>query len=102
MLLSKYICLKKNSIILGITASLVIGFFTVLQVVLDLQNIYGLLIAGSIMSAREYFEKAMWAEIKTFAFTQSAKKIKIEWSETEGDFQVFGAAAVYLDRSSNL
>lgn len=44
----------------------------------------------------------MWDEIKTFAFTQSAKKIKIEWSETEGDFQVFGAAAVYLDRSSNL
>ncbi|QUE32208.1 ROK family protein [Francisella philomiragia] len=61
-----------------------------------------IIIAGSIMSAREYFEKTMWDEIKTFAFTQSAKKIKIEWSETEGDFQVFGAAAVYLDRSSNL
>lgn len=61
-----------------------------------------IIIAGSIISAREFFEKAMWDEIKTFAFTQSAKKIKIEWSETEGDFQVFGAAAVYLDRSSNL
>ena len=43
----------------------------------------------------------MWDEIKTFTFIQSAKKIKIEWSETEGDFQVFGAA-VYLDRCSNL
>ncbi|MBY7733517.1 FUSC family protein [Francisella philomiragia] len=43
--MSKYICLKKNSIILGITASLVIGFFTVLQVVLDLQNIYALFAA---------------------------------------------------------
>ncbi|MDE5037968.1 ROK family protein, partial [Francisella tularensis subsp. holarctica] len=45
----------------------------------------------------EFFEKAMWDEIKTFAFSQSAKKIKIDWSETEGDFQVFSAAAVYLD-----
>ncbi|MDE5004890.1 ROK family protein, partial [Francisella tularensis subsp. holarctica] len=30
------------------------------------------------------------------------KKINIEWSDPEGDFQVFSAAAVYLDISSNL
>lgn len=61
-----------------------------------------IILAGSIISAREYFENAMRDEIKTFAFTQSIKKIKIEWSETAGDFQIFGAAAVYLDRSKDL
>ncbi|MDE4971976.1 ROK family protein, partial [Francisella tularensis] len=47
-----------------------------------------IIIAWSIISAREFFEKSMWDEIKTLYFTQSAKKIKIECSETEGDFQV--------------
>lgn len=61
-----------------------------------------IILAGSIISAREYFEDAMWDEIQTFAFTRSINKLKIEWSDTEGDFQVFGAAAVYLDRCKNL
>ncbi|MED7818856.1 MULTISPECIES: ROK family protein [unclassified Francisella] len=61
-----------------------------------------IILAGSIISAREYFENTMWEEIQTFAFTKSIKKIKIEWSETAGDFQIFGAAAVYLDRCKDL
>ncbi|MFC4892142.1 ROK family protein [Pseudofrancisella aestuarii] len=60
-----------------------------------------IILAGSIISAREYFENEMWEEIRSFAYTQSPKKLKLEWSSSDGDFQVFGAAAVYLDRVYN-
>ena len=44
-LLSKFICLKKTSLILGISASSTIGLFTAYQVIFDPHNIYSLFVA---------------------------------------------------------
>ncbi|API87776.1 FUSC family protein [Francisella uliginis] len=44
-MLSKFICLKKTSLILGVSASSTIGLFTAYQVIFDPHNIYGLFAA---------------------------------------------------------
>ncbi|WP_150467364.1 FUSC family protein [Francisella sp. SYW-9] len=44
-MLSKFICLRKSSSILGLSSALTIGLFTAYQVIFDPQNIYGLFAA---------------------------------------------------------
>ncbi|MED7818852.1 MULTISPECIES: FUSC family protein [unclassified Francisella] len=45
MSINKFICLQKQSLVLGISAALTIGFFTAYQIIFDPQNIYGLFAA---------------------------------------------------------
>lgn len=56
-----------------------------------------IIIGGSIAAAKEYFEPMMWKTINTFAYPMSLKTLRIEYSDIEGDAQILGAAAVYLD-----
>lgn len=44
-MINKFVCLKKTSLILGLSASLTIGLFTLYQVIFDPHNIYGLFAA---------------------------------------------------------
>jgi glucokinase len=56
-----------------------------------------IIFGGSIAAAREFYEEAMWEELKSYAYPTSLKTLTIEYSELGGDSPVLGAAAVYLD-----
>jgi glucokinase len=55
-----------------------------------------IVLGGSVSQAYNYFEKTMWAEIKTFAYTKSAERIKVEVSALQNS-GILGAAALYYD-----
>lgn len=55
-----------------------------------------IILGGSVHLAYEYFQQSMWQRIKTFAFTKSIDKLKIETSALENS-GIFGAAALYYD-----
>ena len=55
-----------------------------------------IILGGSVRHAYEFFEKTMWAEIKTFAYKKSAERIKIEVSALQNS-GILGAAALYYD-----
>lgn len=55
-----------------------------------------IVLGGSVHLAYEYFQQSMWQRIKTFAFTKSIEKLKIETSALENS-GIFGAAALYYD-----
>ena len=55
------------------------------------------IVGGSIVEAREFYEESMWEELKSYAYPTSLKTLTIEYSELGGDSPVLGAAAVYLD-----
>ncbi|MFC1570805.1 ROK family protein [Candidatus Omnitrophota bacterium] len=55
-----------------------------------------IIIGGSIAAAREFYEEAMWKQIKTFTFSRSVKNLKIEFTEHTEDTPILGAAAVCL------
>lgn len=52
---------------------------------------------GSIAAAKDYYETAMWKEIKTFAYPKSIDTLTIEYAELAENSPLLGAAAVYLD-----
>ena len=56
-----------------------------------------IIFGGSIATAREFYEDAMYEELKSFVYSMSLKNLTIEYSELAGDAPVLGAAAVYLD-----
>lgn len=56
-----------------------------------------IIIGGSVASSSEFFEKAMWDQIKTFTFSKSAEKLKVEFSKKTKFTPILGAAAVCLD-----
>ena len=56
-----------------------------------------IIIGGSIVASKKYYEEAMWEQLNTFTFTRSVKRIKIEFSKTTKHAPVLGAAAVCLD-----
>ena len=58
-----------------------------------------IIIGGSIISAKELFEETMWQSINSFAYKISPKKITIKYTDIDGDAQILGASAVYIDRS---
>ncbi|WP_026260140.1 ROK family protein [Segetibacter koreensis] len=55
-----------------------------------------IILGGSVRMAYDFFQQSMWQRIKTFAYTKSAKRIKIEISELENS-GILGAAALYYD-----
>jgi len=55
-----------------------------------------IILGGSVSMAYEYFRETMWQRIKTFAFTKSIDKLKIQISALENS-GIFGAAALYYD-----
>ena len=60
-----------------------------------------IIFGGSIAAAREFYEEAMWEELKNYAYPTSLKTLTIEYSTLGGDSPVLGAAAVYLDAVKN-
>ena len=55
-----------------------------------------IILGGSVRHAWEFFEETMWAEIKTFAFTKSAERIRVESSNLQNS-GILGAAALYYN-----
>ena len=55
-----------------------------------------IIFGGSVRLAYPYFQKNMWKQIKTFAFTKSVQRLRIEISEIENT-AIFGAAGLYYD-----
>jgi len=54
------------------------------------------ILGGSVSNAYQYFEKSMWNRIRTFAYSKSLEKFRIEVSELD-NCGVLGAAALYYD-----
>ena len=46
--------------------------------------------------AFDYFKDTMWQQVKTFAYTKTLERIKIEISELQNS-GIIGAAALYYD-----
>ncbi|WPU92100.1 ROK family protein [Mucilaginibacter sabulilitoris] len=55
-----------------------------------------IVLGGSVRQAYQFFEQTMWQEIKTFAYTKTAERIKVEVSELQNS-GIIGAAALYYD-----
>ncbi len=55
-----------------------------------------IILGGSVRLAYDLFQKTMWQRIKTFAFSKSAERLKIEISELQNS-GILGAAALYYD-----
>ncbi|UOE51911.1 ROK family protein [Mucilaginibacter sp. SMC90] len=55
-----------------------------------------IILGGSVSHAFEYFKDAMWQRVKTFAYTKTLERIKIEISELQNS-GIIGAAALYYD-----
>jgi len=55
-----------------------------------------IILGGSVRFAYPYFQKAMWRQINTFAFTKSISKLRIEISDLENS-GILGAAGLYYD-----
>ena len=58
-----------------------------------------IVMGGSVRHAYPYFQQAMWERIKTFAFTKSIDKLRIELSELDNS-GILGAAGLYFDATS--
>jgi glucokinase len=55
-----------------------------------------IILGGSVPSAFDFFEKAMWERIKTFGFPQSIEQLEIKTSALQNS-GILGAAALYFD-----
>lgn len=55
-----------------------------------------IILGGSVRHAYDFFQETMWQQIKTFAYTKSAERIKIEVSALQNS-GILGAAALYYD-----
>lgn len=55
-----------------------------------------IIIGGSIAAAKNLYEKAMWKQIRTFTFSRSVKKLKIEFAQQTRHAPILGAAALCL------
>ncbi len=55
-----------------------------------------IILGGSVQQAYSYFEQSMWERIRTFGYTKSIERLKIETSSLENS-GILGAAALYLD-----
>ena len=55
-----------------------------------------IIIGGSIKESFPYYQKSMWARIRTFTYPKSLDKLRIELSELELP-GVLGAGALYYD-----
>ena len=55
-----------------------------------------IVMGGSVSKAFRFFEKTMWETFRTFAYSITKERLKVEVSETE-NIAVLGAAALYYD-----
>jgi len=55
-----------------------------------------IILGGSVRHAYDFFQETMWQQIKTFAFTKSAERIKVGVSALQNS-GILGAAALYYD-----
>jgi glucokinase len=55
-----------------------------------------IILGGSVSHAFDYFKDTMWQVIKTFAYTKTLERVKIEISELQNS-GIIGAAALYYD-----
>jgi len=55
-----------------------------------------IVLGGSVRLAYDYFQESMWQRIRTFAYTKSLERLKIEISELENS-GLLGAAALFYD-----
>ncbi|MDX1430033.1 MAG: ROK family protein, partial [Rhodothermales bacterium] len=55
-----------------------------------------IVLGGSVRKAFGFFENTMWQSIRSFAFSQTIKKLKITISELE-HVAILGAAALHYD-----
>lgn len=55
-----------------------------------------IILGGSVSHAFHYFKDTMWQMVKTFAYTKTLERIKIEISELQNS-GIIGAAALYYD-----
>ncbi|HEX8022292.1 ROK family protein, partial [Mucilaginibacter sp.] len=55
-----------------------------------------IILGGSVSHAFGYFKDTMWQQVKTFAYTKTLERIKIEISELQNS-GIIGAAALYYD-----
>jgi len=55
-----------------------------------------IVLGGSVRHAYAFFQQTMWQEIKTFVYTKTAERIRVEVSELENS-GIIGAAALYYD-----
>jgi glucokinase len=55
-----------------------------------------IILGGSVRHAYDFFQETMWQQIKTFAYTKSAERIKIDVSALQNS-GILGAAALYYD-----
>jgi glucokinase len=55
-----------------------------------------IILGGSVRHAYDFFQKKMWEQIKTFVFTKSAERIRVEISGLQNS-GILGAAALYYD-----
>lgn len=56
-----------------------------------------IILGGSVSNAYSFFQETMWQWIKTFAFTKTAERIKVEVSELKNS-GVLGAGALCYDQ----
>ncbi|MDN3546829.1 ROK family protein [Mucilaginibacter aquaedulcis] len=55
-----------------------------------------IVLGGSVRHAYEFFEQTMWQQIKTFAYTKTVERLRVEVSDLENS-GIIGAAALYYD-----
>ncbi|AYL95918.1 ROK family protein [Mucilaginibacter celer] len=55
-----------------------------------------IILGGSVSHAFDYFKDAMWQVVKTFAYSKTLERIKIEISQLQNS-GIIGAAALYYD-----
>lgn len=55
-----------------------------------------IILGGSVRHAYEYFEEAMWKQIKTCVYSKSAERLIVEISSLQNS-GILGAAALYFD-----
>jgi len=59
-----------------------------------------IILGGSVRKAWPYFQKAVWQQVKTFAFQRTRESLRIEISELENS-GILGAASLYYDQEKN-
>ena len=55
-----------------------------------------IILGGSVRKAFRFFEETMWESIRSFAYSNTIKSLKIEVSELE-HVAILGAAALFYD-----
>jgi len=69
----------------------------VIKIVLTCIDPQAIIIGGSIVASRKYFETSMREEVKKFVYARAAEKLIIEFSDNAADAPVLGAAAVCMN-----